>query len=157
MVALGLRTCVVDVLRCYRDSWGVTSLATRCHPCGCFVARGKGFSPTGKMKQRTTYLISSAEATHPDNFVIEPTRLQIKSLHGAREDRFTIGYDELPTGVRDALRQCSEIVVRWSTGKIYAAVDPFGSRVPAGLHIYASPSREVVPHVFTVAGWVAPC
>ena len=106
------------------------------------------------MKQRTTYLIPSAGETHPDNFVIESTSLRIRSLHGAREDRFTLGYDELPTEVRDVLRQCSEIVVRWSTGKSYVAVDPFGSRVPAGLHVYASPNREVVPYVSTVAGWV---
>ncbi|KAF8543553.1 PIG-X [Trichophaea hybrida] len=99
------------------------------------------------MKQRTTYLVSSPEATHPDNFVIESTSLQIKPLQAAREDRFTIGYDELPAQVRNVLSQCSELHIRWSTSKPYATVDPYGSRVPAGLHIFASRRREAVPPI----------
>jgi hypothetical protein len=97
------------------------------------------------MKQRTTYLVSSPEATHSDNFVIEFTSLQIRSLQAAREDRYTIGYDELPTQIQNVLSQCNELLIRWSTGKPYASVDPYGSRVPAGLHIFASRRREAIP------------
>ncbi|KAA8904545.1 PIG-X [Sphaerosporella brunnea] len=97
------------------------------------------------MKQRTTYLVSSPEYTHPDNFELSPESLHIKTLHAAREDRLTIGYNELPPELWNVLKQCNEVFIRWSTGKPYESVDPFGSRVPAGLHVFLKPQREALP------------
>jgi hypothetical protein len=99
------------------------------------------------MKQRTTYIITDPESTHPDNFVLESQSLHIKTLHAAREDRLTIGYNELPPELWNVLKQCNEVFIRWSTSRPYESVDPFGSRVPAGLHVYLKPQREAVPYV----------
>ena len=99
-----------------------------------------------KMKQRTTYLVSDTSATHPDNFAISPTSLQIKSLRAAREDRLALGYDELPTEIQSVLKQCNQVLIRWSTGRPYASVDPYAARVPAGLHVHLRPQRDVVPY-----------
>jgi len=103
------------------------------------------------MKQRITYLVSDTSATHPDNFNISPTSLQIKSLHAAREDRLAIGYDELPAEIQSVLKQCNELLIRWSTGRPYGSVNPYAARVPAGLHIHLRPQRDVVPYVSTHA------
>jgi hypothetical protein len=99
------------------------------------------------MKQRTTYIITDPESTHPDNFVLEPQSLHIKTLHAAREDRLTIGYNELPPEIWNVLKQCNEVFIRWSTSRPYESVDPYGSRVPAGLHVFLKPQREAVPYV----------
>ncbi|KAI5795199.1 PIG-X [Geopyxis carbonaria] len=104
------------------------------------------------MKQRTTFLVanSDAEATHPDNFILSPSSFQIKNLPAAREDRLTLAFDELPVEIWDVLKQCKELHIRWASGKLYVSSDPYGSRVPAGLHVFVTPQSEVIPPICTL-------
>lgn len=102
------------------------------------------------MKQRTTYLVSDPSATHPDNFVLQPRSLHIKSIKAAREDRFTIKYGELSPEIKSFLKQCDQLHVRWSTSLPYQSVDPFGSRVPAGLHVFLTPQPGPIPPICEV-------
>lgn len=94
------------------------------------------------MKHRTTYLVNDASATLPDNFVRENDSLHIKHIDAAREDRITIPHDELPAHILSALQRTQTVTMRWSTGRPYDSVDPFASRVPAGLHVLVSGGDE---------------
>lgn len=94
------------------------------------------------MKQRTTYLVTDADATQPDNFILNSDSLHIKSLHAAREDRLTIPHNELPPELAAVLKLAQSVTVRWSTPRAYESVDPYASRVPAGLHVLVSGSSE---------------
>lgn len=97
------------------------------------------------MKQRSTFVISDPEYTKPENFDIGPDSLRIKSIAAAREDRVTVPSQELPSELLPILQECSELHVRWVSGNPYSSIDPYGSRLPAGLHVFVKPLRETIP------------
>ncbi|KAL7275686.1 protease B nonderepressible form [Rhizina undulata] len=94
------------------------------------------------MKHRATFIVSNPEATRPENFVASPDSLHIKSLPAAREDRFTLGYHDLPDEIQDLLSKCDGAGIRWSSGNPYHTIDPYSSRLPAGLHVFVTPKKE---------------
>lgn len=94
------------------------------------------------MKQRTTFIISDAESTHPDNFEVSDKSLNIKSLPAVREDHFTLSFDELPEHLRTTLQGCRELVIHWASGRPYESTIPYVSRVPPGLHVFVAPEPE---------------
>ncbi len=51
------------------------------------------------MKQRTTFIHQPEDAFTPDQLHVSTDSLSIKALKGAREDRWTLGVNELPEEV----------------------------------------------------------
>lgn len=101
------------------------------------------------MKQRTTFIVSDPIGTHPEKFSLTSGALNIKSLplSTVREDRFTLGFHELPSEIWGVLKQCQEVWLRWASGRGYQSVDPYSSRIPAGLHLFLSPIKGTTSYL----------
>ncbi|KAI5801624.1 PIG-X [Peziza echinospora] len=116
------------------------------------------------MKQRVTFLVKpDSPPTDPEQFKLSLEALQVKGLHAARQERWTISADELPTLVQNALASLPELHIKWSTKSAYRSLDPFSTRAPAGLHVL-TPSVEstkdidlICPLLGTVFGPEAGC
>ncbi|KAF8476882.1 PIG-X [Kalaharituber pfeilii] len=95
------------------------------------------------MKQRVTFLVKpNSPPTDPDQFSLSESRgskLKVRSLHAARQEKWTILPHEIPLQIQDALKPLSELYIRWSTTAAYDSFNPFSSRAPAGLHIITTP------------------
>ncbi|KAJ5619061.1 hypothetical protein N7510_003045 [Penicillium lagena] len=91
------------------------------------------------MKRRITIVQPENAPFHPSQAELTTSALSVRDLDGAREDRITLGLDELPEELRTVLRQSHELHLRWSTERSYNAVAPFASRVSPGLHVFYTP------------------
>ncbi|RAK95147.1 uncharacterized protein BO80DRAFT_460006 [Aspergillus ibericus CBS 121593] len=94
------------------------------------------------MKTRITYLQPRSSPFSAEQAILEKEALRIRELEAAKEVRVTVGGDE--TGdelVRDVLNSAREIHIRWANAGAGTGlkVDPFGSRVSAGLHVGYTP------------------
>lgn len=102
------------------------------------------------MRQRATFIVKpNTPPTNPEQFVLSPgsnaystNNLEVKDLHAAHQEKWTIARPDIPPKVWDVLKSLSELHIRWSTPKTYDTINPFSSRVPAGLHIQAAPLPE---------------
>ncbi|EPS37620.1 hypothetical protein H072_8657 [Dactylellina haptotyla CBS 200.50] len=96
------------------------------------------------MKQRITFILPPKENPADDAFRLTKDSLEIKDLTAIREDRFTVGFQELPQFLKDVVKQTHELYIRFDNGKDYAdkRSGPFASRLPLGVHIFAVPLRE---------------
>ncbi|RAH65014.1 uncharacterized protein BO66DRAFT_443420 [Aspergillus aculeatinus CBS 121060] len=103
---------------------------------------------TPPIKRRTTYLQDPATPFDPSQARLLPQALEIRNLHSAKQERWTVSVEELLGGggaegwdaeVRELLGSGVErLSVRWASGDAAAgaggAVTPFASRVSGGLH-----------------------
>ncbi|KAL2852952.1 PIG-X [Aspergillus pseudoustus] len=109
------------------------------------------------MRRRITYIQPQHVSFHPSQTTLTPNSLAISNLVASREERVTLGFDEL-TGERlllgrvelsliyhggkqiwQVLKQCHQVHVRWARSEQYDAVSPYSSRVSPGLHVFYSP------------------
>lgn len=109
------------------------------------------------MRQRTTFF-------HHNEDGIEPTALKVadRSISGpdvlaVREDRITLGLDELPTELQELFSKTHELHVRWVSPYAYDPIGPWNSRLPPGLHVFYTPaqgedSELLCPLIRTVFG-----
>ncbi|KAL4807770.1 protein pbn1 [Aspergillus unguis] len=91
------------------------------------------------MRQRITFIQKPSAPFSPSQTTLTPDSLTIDSLDAAREERLTIGFDELGNELWQVLRQAHELHIRWAREEAYNAVSPFSSRVSPGLHVFYSP------------------
>ncbi|KAJ5775322.1 uncharacterized protein N7511_000333 [Penicillium nucicola] len=91
------------------------------------------------MKRRITYVQRVNAPFEPEQAVLTSKHLSVRNLDAAREDRITVGLDELPTELRAILEQSHELHLRWASERSYDAVAPFVSRVSPGLHVHYTP------------------
>ncbi|KAL4957525.1 PIG-X [Aspergillus filifer] len=91
------------------------------------------------MRQRLTYIQNPSAPYSPSQTTLTRDALHIQAIDAAREERITLGFDELPSEVWSVLRQAHEVHIRWSREGRYDAVSPLGSRVSPGLHVFYSP------------------
>lgn len=94
------------------------------------------------MRRRATYITHPSHAVNPDDIIVRPNQFLLGALKAAREERLTLGLEELPSEVADVLRDSHELHIRWSQEKPYATTGPFLSRIPPGLHIQYTPLKE---------------
>ncbi|KAL2865625.1 uncharacterized protein BJX67DRAFT_373018 [Aspergillus lucknowensis] len=95
------------------------------------------------MRTRITYIQKPQAPFDPSQATLTPSALAIHNLDAAREERVTLGFDELPGELWQVLKQCHQIHVRWARREGYEAVSPFSSRVSPGLHVFFSPVAGV--------------
>ncbi|KAJ5836796.1 hypothetical protein N7447_002822 [Penicillium robsamsonii] len=91
------------------------------------------------MKQRITFIQRVDAGFDPQQAVLTASSLSVRDLDAAREDRITVGLDELPEEFRAVLEQSHELHLRWASEKSFDAVAPFSSRVSPGLHVHYTP------------------
>ncbi|EFW16460.1 protease B nonderepressible form [Coccidioides posadasii str. Silveira] len=90
------------------------------------------------MKRRVTFIHEGEGEFDPQQAHLDSTSLTLRSLRGARQERLTFGFEELPNEFQQVLSQCVELHIRWVSEYPYSAITPFTSRLPPGLHIILS-------------------
>ncbi|KAJ5165330.1 uncharacterized protein N7500_007160 [Penicillium coprophilum] len=93
------------------------------------------------MKRRITFIQRVDADFDPEQAVLSASSLSVRNLDAAREDRITVGLDELPKELRTVLEQSHELHLRWASERPFDAVAPFSSRVSPGLHVNYTPLK----------------
>jgi hypothetical protein len=93
------------------------------------------------MRQRITFLHKPEDAIDPGSLSIGEKDLSFAKLEAAREDKITLGFEELPQELRLVLKQSHELHIRYVRRQTYHAIPPILSRLSPGLHVYYSPQR----------------
>ncbi|KAL2801623.1 PIG-X [Aspergillus granulosus] len=91
------------------------------------------------MRRRITYIQPQHAPFDPSQTTLTPNTLSISNLSAVREERITLGFDELSGELWQVLKQCHQVHVRWARREQYDAISPFSSRVSPGLHVFYSP------------------
>ena len=94
------------------------------------------------MRQRITLLHLPEDAIDPASIKITKVSLKVSGLKAAREDRLTLGFDELPQEIRSVLEQSHELHIRYVNRIFYESISPFLARLSPGLHVFYSPQRK---------------
>lgn len=107
------------------------------------------------MRTRITFMHPPGDQFDPTQLRLENDTLHVESLRAAREDRLTVGLDELPQELWRALKQCHELHLRWVSPKSYPSIAPFVSSASPGLHVFFTPQRNRSAYVSTAMGRIA--
>ena len=93
------------------------------------------------MRERITFIHKPGGDVDRAALRVTATALEGPDLADAvREDRLTVGLDELPASVRRFLEDgVSELHVRWVAPRPFEALPPLLSRLPPGLHVFFTP------------------
>ncbi|OAP61244.1 hypothetical protein AYL99_03445 [Fonsecaea erecta] len=94
------------------------------------------------MRRRSTYITHPSRAVNPDDIQVRRNQLLLGALKAAREERLTVGLEELPTEIAGYLRECHELHIRWAPELPYNTTAPFLSRTSPGLHVQYTPLHE---------------
>ncbi|PYH98991.1 protein pbn1 [Aspergillus ellipticus CBS 707.79] len=86
------------------------------------------------MKIRITYLQPPSSPFSASQASLSASGLRIQDLDAAREERVTLDVADVPDEARNVLGEFQEIHLRWAREEEYGTVQPWGSRVGAGLH-----------------------
>ncbi|KAF7507192.1 hypothetical protein GJ744_010874 [Endocarpon pusillum] len=94
------------------------------------------------MRRRSTFLHDPKLEVDPRQLYLSGDRFVIENLRAAREERLTVGLDELPEELCQVLRQSHELHIRWASEDIYDAIPPFVSKISPGLHVFYTPLQR---------------
>ncbi|TQS38924.1 hypothetical protein Golomagni_00562 [Golovinomyces magnicellulatus] len=95
------------------------------------------------MRHRTTLFFKSIDLIDPESIQISKNSLSLRSPKKfAKEERITIGLDELPQELNQLLTTSKVLNIRWVTEKEFEIEDPLVSRLSPGLHIFYTPQRD---------------
>lgn len=97
------------------------------------------------MRRRSTWVTHPSLAVNPADIQVRKNQLLLGALKAAREERLTLGFEELPQEVVEILREFHELHLRWAPEHAYNTTAPFLSRIPPGLHVQYTPLREDQP------------
>ncbi|KAK7908364.1 hypothetical protein PG985_015667 [Apiospora marii] len=99
------------------------------------------------MRQRTTFFHRNEDAIDPASLKVSGRTLSGPDIKAVREDRFTLGLDELPAELQELLRLSQELYIRWTSPVPYQAVGPWSSRLSPGLHVFYTPQADTGANV----------
>lgn len=94
------------------------------------------------MRRRATYITDSSRAVNPKDIQVDGNQLLLGAIKAAREERLTLGLNELPKEVAEILQASHELHIRWAPEHLFTTVTPFLSRISPGLHIFYTPLKE---------------
>lgn len=94
------------------------------------------------MRQRITFIHKPEDAIDPEAIQVGPDVLKVRGLVAAREDRITLGFNELPEEIRLVLDQSHELHLRYVKKFYNDETAPFLARLSPGLHVFYSPQRS---------------
>lgn len=94
------------------------------------------------MRQRTTFFHRPESPVDPALLRLVDATLTGPTIEAAREDRVTLGLDELPAALARLLADdVQELHVRWAARTAGAElVSPLLSRLSPGLHVFYTPA-----------------
>src|SRR4051794_38278850 len=93
------------------------------------------------MRERITFIQKLGDTLEASSLSISTTSLSGPAIRAVREDRLTFAADELPSELRSLLKEVHELHVRWVSPLAYETVSPLLARLPAGFHLFYTPSR----------------
>ncbi|KAK6841604.1 hypothetical protein PG987_002464 [Apiospora arundinis] len=99
------------------------------------------------MRQRTTFFHHNEDAIEPASLKVSGRSLSGPNIKAVREDRFTLGLDELPAELQELLRISQELYIRWTSPVPYQSLGPWGSRLPPGLHVFYTPKTDTAANI----------
>ena len=99
------------------------------------------------MKQRTTFFHSPEDGIDAERLKLSADTINGPEIRAVREDRLTVGLEELlgelsgalSGAVSGLLHGSNDLHVRWVSPEPHGAVAPIPSRLPPGLHVFFSP------------------
>lgn len=94
------------------------------------------------MRRRSTFFHAPQLDIDPSQLQLSGDKFFITDLDAAREERLTIGLEELPREIVQVLEQAHELHLQWSTESNYNTSTPLFSRISPGLHISYTPLKE---------------
>ncbi|KAI1879387.1 hypothetical protein JX265_002341 [Neoarthrinium moseri] len=94
------------------------------------------------MRQRTTFFHRDEDAIQPSSIKVKGRSISGPDITAVREDRFTLGLDELPSDLKELLTNISELHLRWASPARYDTLGPWTSRLPPGLHVFYTPQHD---------------
>jgi hypothetical protein len=102
----------------------------------------KTSTPQVTMRQRITLLHQPEDAVDPASIEVTKDSFKVAGIKAAREDRITLGIDELPEEIHIVLKQSHELHIRHVNRIFYESIPPFLARLSPGLHVFYSPQRK---------------
>ena len=93
------------------------------------------------MRERITFVHPRGVDVDPDALSVKPTELSGPSIEASREDRLSLGVEELPTELASLLSDYRDLSIRWASPSTFDTEEPLASRVPPGLHVSFTPLR----------------
>jgi hypothetical protein len=94
------------------------------------------------MRRRITLLPLPEDAIDLASIEVTKDSLKVASIKAAREDRITLGLDELPHEIHIVLKQSHELHIRYVNRIFYKSIPPILARLSPGLHVFYSPQRK---------------
>lgn len=94
------------------------------------------------MRRRTTYITEPSRAVNPRDIQVDGNHFLLGAIKAAREERLTLGLNDLPKEVADVLQESHELHIRWAPEHLFTTITPFLSRISPGLHIFYAPLKE---------------
>lgn len=94
------------------------------------------------MRRRSTFFHAPQLDIDPSQLQLSGNRFFITDLDAAREERLTIGLEELPREIVQVLEQAHEFHLQWATESNYNTSTPLFSRISPGLHISYTPLKD---------------
>ena len=91
------------------------------------------------MRRRSTFVTHPSRAVNPADVQVYERQLLLGALKAAREERLTLGFEELPEEIVEILKESHELHLRWAPERPYNTTTPFLSRISPGLHIHYTP------------------
>ncbi|PLB43188.1 PIG-X-domain-containing protein [Aspergillus steynii IBT 23096] len=91
------------------------------------------------MRRRITFVQPPDSPFDLDQAVLSRKELSVRQLVAAREERVTLGIEEVSDEIQDVLKQSHQLHVRWASERSVDTLAPFSSRVAAGLHVLFTP------------------
>ncbi|KJZ77017.1 hypothetical protein HIM_03338 [Hirsutella minnesotensis 3608] len=99
------------------------------------------------MRERVTFISPPDGGIDPKDLDVQPAGLLGPSTRCVRQDRLTLGLDELPRELADLLSGYRALHLRWASPRKYDTLEPFSSRQSPGLRVYLTPSPEKAPNL----------
>lgn len=93
------------------------------------------------MRQRTTFFHQNEDGIEPTSLKVAGPSISAPDVLAVREDRITLGLDELPSEIHELLRNTQELHIRWVSPYPYDPIGPWNSRLPPGLHVFYTPAQ----------------
>lgn len=81
------------------------------------------------MRRRTTYITDPCRAVNPKDIQVDGNQFLLGAIKAAREERLTLGLNDLPKEVAEVLQDSHELHIRWAPEHVFTTITPFLSRI----------------------------
>jgi hypothetical protein len=94
------------------------------------------------MRQRITFIHNPENSIDPDLLKVDHNSINGPKILAVREDRVTLGLDELPSELRRVLSEAHELHIRWISPSTHTLISPLNSRISPGIHVFFTPQKN---------------